>query len=275
MQTVPHTTNDSAMPAPSSLWIEVGPPPPRTGLQWRRAIRALRELLDEPDKTEKAFEVFYAIDGDREEREFQRFIAHPDGRRLLRERRSLLDLLSDRKTLAQMAEGSLGRAYLSYIDANGFEPGGLINLKNSMRDGYLAAGEIGAPLDEAREWFRDRCMLMHDLFHVLTGYGTDEMGEGGLLPFTWAQSGGRANGLLVFGAMLRGTMTYGLSVPRYFAQAWRRGRRATWLALLPYEELLPEQLERVRRLGGIEPAEVAHPGGIWRGAFSSGRAALG
>jgi hypothetical protein len=77
----------------------------------------------------------------------------------------------------------------------------------------------------------------------------------------------------VFGAMLRGTIEYGVSVPLYFAQAWRRGRRASWLTLLPYEELLPEPLERVRQLGGIEPAEVAHRGGIWQGAFSKGRAA--
>ncbi len=263
------TIDGDGMSELDEILAEIGPPPVRAGLQWRRALRALRELLDNPDKTEKAFEVFYAIDGDREEREFRRFLAYPEGRRLLRERRSLLALLSDRRALEQMDADSFGRAYLSYIDDNGFDPGGLVNLKNALQARYLAGGEIGTLPDEVREWFRDRCMLAHDLWHVLTGYGTDELGEAALLPFSLAQGGGRANALLVLGVAMRATATHGISMLRYLAQAWRRGRHATWLALLPYEELLPQPLERVRAIARIEPAKVAHPGGILRGSYDT------
>ena len=49
---------------------------------------------------------------------------------------------------------------------------------------------------------------------------------------------------------------------RYLYRAWRRGRRAAWLPLASYEKLLPLPLAEVRRQLRIEPASVAHPGGI-------------
>jgi hypothetical protein len=52
---------------------------------------------------------------------------------------------------------------------------------------------------------------------------------------------------------------------RYDLQAWRRGRAASWLVALPWEELLPLRLERVRRLAGVAEADEVHPGGVWRG----------
>ncbi len=36
--------------------------------------------------------------------------------------------------------------------------------------------------DAGGEWFAERIDLMHDLWHVLTGYGTDGGGEAALLP---------------------------------------------------------------------------------------------
>ncbi len=216
----------------------------------------------------QAFEIFDAIDRDVEEREFQRFAADPVGRRLLATRSSLADRLCDRAALAAMPAGSFGRAYLAYLDANAFDPLGLLHLKTALEAKVRARGEEPAPLDEAREWFRQRGLLTHDLWHVLTGYGTDELGEAALLPFSWAQSGGYATALLVLGVTVRSTTLAGLSFPRYLLQAWRRGRNAHWLTALPYEELLPEPLEAVQRAAGIVPPDEAHHGGIRRGNWS-------
>src|SRR5260221_12856059 len=93
---------DAASPGSPVEPIEIPPPPPPRPVQWRRAVRALRALLADPDQTEKAFEVFLALDGDQEERNFQRLLAHPDGRRLAAARPCLLSRLSDRSALAAL-----------------------------------------------------------------------------------------------------------------------------------------------------------------------------
>src|SRR5262249_10942445 len=154
--------------------------------------------------------------------------------------------------LHRMEAGTFGRAYLSYLERTGLNPSGLVDLKESLQQQALSDGEQGAMLDPAREWFRTRTILMHDLWHVLTEYGTDELGEAALLPFSFAQMGGRANGLLTAGVVFRAAQQEP-SFLRYLYQAWKRGRRAAWLVALPYEALLPQPIETVRSFAAIAP----------------------
>ena len=116
-----------------------------------------------------------------------------------------------------------------------------------------------------RTWFRDRSILAHDLFHVLTGYPTDDVGEATLLAFSLAQFGGGAQALLTLGAAVDCSRARGWRFLAYDFRAWQRGRRAAWLVALPWEELLPLRLDTVRRLAGVEPPEEAHPEGILHG----------
>lgn len=230
------------------------PPSGRTPVQWRRARRALRALLADPDSTQHAFEVRYALDGDDAARLISRFTAHPEGRKLLFDRPSLLAVLADREGLARMPEGSFGRAYLDHLERNGFDPASLCELRRGM--------DPVKSRDEATEWFLERIDLQNDLWHVLTGYGADGAGEASLLPFTLAQRGGRSTAFLSFGAGLQMTRRVGLRWLSYAWRAWRRGRRALALDVLPYESLLPLPLADVRRAVGLEPPELAHPDGI-------------
>jgi hypothetical protein len=52
-------------------------------MRWRRALRALRALLENPDDTVKAIEVNLAINARSFERSFRRFAASSEGRALL------------------------------------------------------------------------------------------------------------------------------------------------------------------------------------------------
>ena len=246
------------------LPIEIPPAPRPQPLRLRRALRELRALIAAPDETHHAMDLTYAF-GTREfERTLERFVASANGRALLAERPCLLAALSDRDALARLPEDSLGRAYLAYLDRNGFRPEGLLELQREVEARWER--EEGTPrLDPVRAWFRDRVLLAHDLFHVLTDYGTDDVGEATLLAFSLAQLGGRAPALLTLGAALEVFRARGWSWLRYDLQAWRRGRRASWLAALPWEELLPIRLETVRRLARVAATEDAHPEGILRG----------
>jgi ubiquinone biosynthesis protein COQ4 len=228
--------------------------PRRTRPQWRRALRALRALLREPERTEQAFEVMAALDPALMERGLARMLSHPEGRRLFVQRPCLLERLSDREGLASLPEGSFGRAYLAHIERYGLDPGKLVALGRSFP-------EIRAK-DEGERWFADRSELSHDLHHVLTGYGADGLGETALLWFSHGLNGGRGTALLMLGAALRSRRHTGRGFARYLWRAWRRGRRAGCLAALPWEELLPQPLPQVRRLAGIEPPERVHPQGV-------------
>ena len=258
---------------PSVEPLDVPPPLPAHRVEWRRAVRALRALLADPEQTEKAFEVFLALDGGQDERMFQRLVSTPQGRRLAAERPSLLDRLSDRAALAALPDDSFGRAYLAYLDRTGFAPDGLVRLKDQMEARAHSIGEQLPVLDPLREWLRVRGIVMHDLWHVLTDYGTDGFGEAALLAFSHAQLPGRASGLLVVGAALRCVAEHGVGFVPYMFRAWRRGRRAAWLPELRYESLLAEPLADVRRQAAITPAEQAHPGGILSDPLAADRKA--
>jgi ubiquinone biosynthesis protein COQ4 len=246
--------------------VELPPAPPAQPLRWRRAFGALRALLDDPDDTAQAGDLVMAIGTRSNERNFRRFAASPLGRALLAQRPSLADALSDRAALERLPASSLGRAYLAYLDRNGFRPLALVEMGREIQARWQRE-EATPPLDPVRSWINDRITLAHDLFHVLTDYGTDGVGEATLLAFSLAQLGGRANALLTVGAAFEVWRILGASWLRYEFRAWRRGRRAMWLAALPWEDLLPLRLETVRALVGVESPERAHPGGILRGNF--------
>ena len=245
--------------------VDVPPPPPRQPVHLRRAWRELRALIADPDDTDRAVSLMYAIGRREFERNFQRFAASTNGRVLLSERPSLLAALSDRDALARMPHSSLGHAYLDYLERNGFAPDGLLVVHNRVQANWERE-ENTAPLDPLRTWYRDRATLLHDLLHVLTDYGTDEIGEGTLLAFSLAQFPGRGQAFLTIGAALELWRTLGWRWLTYVYRAWRRGRHATSLVALPWEELLPLSLAAVCRIGRVAEASVVHKTGVLRGS---------
>ncbi len=239
-----------AIPSLSRL----APPPPRRRVEWGRARRALRMLLDDPERTDQVFVLINALSGNAGERLFQRFCADPDGRRLLAARPSLLATLADQDRLAALPAGSFGRAYAEFMRREQIEAKGLLDAAQAVAE--------ARHLDPERDWFFQRLRDMHDLWHVLTGYGRDVAGEAANLAFSYAQSRNRGIGAIVVAAALRGPKRRDLFWQRYLWRAWRRGRRTRPLPMADYEALLPLPLDEVRRRLRIEPAERAHPGGI-------------
>lgn len=239
------------------LTIAPMPEPPK--VEWRRGWRAMRALIADPDRTELAFEVVAALSGMDFERYFQRFADDRDGRAMLAEQPSLLATLSDLPRLCALPLGTFGRTYADFMIAGEITAVGLVEAENVS----LAAQHIEL-LDPHRQWFSERIRDIHDLWHVLTGYGRDEAGESANLAFTFGQLRLRGIALILFGIALQpsphpaGRRAW----YRYLYRAWRRGREATWLPLARYEDLLPRPLEEVRRTLGIAPATTVHPEGV-------------
>ena len=234
--------------------------PASRAADWPRAWRALRALIADPQRTDRVAEFIVAVGGSGDLRAVARFRAHPGGKRLLAERPSLPDVLSNLPRLAALPVGTFGRAYADFMRCEKLDPTGIVDEFRAIEDPTLAPA-----IDPDERWFFERFDVVHDLFHVLTGYGRDEAGEAANLAFTLAQFPTRGVAILVLAAVLIGPKDWRATWPRYLYRAWRRGRRAACLTVVPYEVLLPLPLEDVRTLLGIQPAAEAHPLGIIAG----------
>ena len=231
-------------------------------MQVLRTLRLLREVIRNPEDTDRVFEFFEAVGGDDGPAHFRTFLAEPGALRLLAERPVLVEVLADEARLAALPEESLGGWYLRFMRARGFAPAGLLEARDR-------GNQSRPPEDPEHEWFYDRLNVMHDLWHVLTGYGTDELGEAALIAFSEAQIPNRSFPLLLLGAVVKGPKSWDFAWPRYLWRAYRRGRRARLLTAAPWEELLPLPVAEVRRRLAVEPAAHWHADGIRAGKLGA------
>ena len=227
------------------------------------AWRAFRKLMKDPEDTHQVFMIGEALRGKSLARATERFRATTLGRACLAGTDSLMPILADRAALATLPSGSLGRAYLDFVVTENLSAQGLAEAARK-RDEISTA----TPDEQA---FRRQVRDSHDLWHVLTGYGRDPLGEVCLLAFTYAQT--RFNGLgaiALLGCLRIARALRGMPVRAAVLEGYRTGRDATWLPAEDWSVLLAEDLTRVRdRLGVRAPqryrAIVEQVGDVGRG----------
>jgi ubiquinone biosynthesis protein COQ4 len=212
----------------------------------------MEALSANPDDTAQAIRAIAAMSGNSPERCFRRFRRSQQGERILREKRELYDVLSDLGGLGAMPDGSLGRAIWDFYTVEQISAQGL---KGASEDAVGEGGFFAGDDDRAR--FARRLREMHDVFHVLTGYGRDVRGEIACLSFTFAQTKNTGIGYLAL-RVLRGA-GWSSEMGRLIRQAFWRGRRAEWLVDQDWEALLPLPLEQVREELGVGPAPDYEP----------------
>ena len=230
--------------------ISIDEPTIDTSLHPFEAVRAVRRLLANPEDTSQVFAIFRALRGRSGLTAFRRFAASPTGARIIREKRRLLDTLSDRGGLAALPEKSFGRRYFNFMEQEQLTAEGLVEASQSWETD---------PVPADLQLFRERMRDAHDLTHVLTGYGRDPLGEICLLAFMYAHTRNRGAALIVLMSLKRMPKAGRGAV----AEAWRNGKKARWLQDQDFEALLPRPLAAVRReLNIADPARyravIAH-----------------
>ena len=223
------------------------PSPARNRVRPWIAAKALVRTFRDEDSTEAGARFVSALDGNTRERNFQRFRSDPIGARILAERPSLVDRLCDREGLRALPEGTLGRAYLEFVEAEQISSEGLLEV--------VREASTRGDLDEERRFAEARFVCMHDLAHVATGYSRDILGELALMSFTFQQD--RIPGFAVFLGLAYAFG--GLRVPgtrELIRHGWKRGRDAVWLRAQNWEELLELPLEEVHERLRIGPPPV-------------------
>jgi ubiquinone biosynthesis protein COQ4 len=219
-------------------------PLPTGRIQPARALRALRGLLANPDDLPRVFTIIESLSGRAPLRLLERFRTHPAGKRLLAARPELFDVLSDRDALRRLPDGSLGRAYLAFVESEGISAQGIAEAE---ANGRRAAFEQGTDFEYVARRMRDT----HDLWHALTGYKGDLYGEAALLGFIAAQTSNPGVGVIAIAALLR---FHTRDLLRLARRAYRDGQRAHWLPAVEWEELLARPLDEVRERLRVRPA---------------------
>ena len=220
------------------------------GTRLRVALRALRELIDNPEDTPRVFEIVRALGRPALKRGLRRFRTTDVGQRVLRERVDLIDTLRDRGTLAAMPAGTLGRTYHDFIYGESLSADGLVAA--SMEQGVEAYNFKDPDLKRFGERMRDQ----HDLWHTVTQYGRDPFGELCLLAFSYAQLKNRGIGLIVVVGAVRALRQLGPQALKAVWRAYQAGRHASWLPCENWERNLCLPVHEVRRLLAIKPPVV-------------------
>jgi len=231
------------IPAVINIHVDKGPMQDNK-LQPLRAWHALRILLNDKEDTGQVFVIVRALTGKSIIRAYNRFAATDTGRRILNEKRTLLATLKDRDWLRQLPPASLGRAYLEFVESENLSADGLVEASESTED---------LTQNENLSRYALRLRDSHDLWHTVTGYGRDGLGEVCLLGFTYAQTRNPGLAVIALAGGLKYARFVGWQAMAALWHGYRAGRRAGWLPAADWEHLLTQPIDRVRKDLRIRP----------------------
>jgi ubiquinone biosynthesis protein COQ4 len=220
---------------------------PKPRMQWGTALKALQRLLNNKEDTGQVFEIMRALNGTSTADCYQRLLTTTQGGRIAYERQELADRLMDDAWLDSLAPGTVGAAYRDFVRSEELSAEGLAEVSR------IEGNEVDIVHPYA--WMGRRTRDVHDIWHILSGYHRDGLGESCLVAFSYAQTKGLGWALIALGAASR---SRGSDYPYVKAiwQGYQRGKAARWLLGEDYERLLNEPLDAARERLGITPATI-------------------
>ena len=219
-------------------------------LQPLRALRAVRRLIADKEDTAQVFEIMRALSGKAIPRGYRRLLSTPEGGRIAYEHDEFAERLSDPAWLASFAPGTVGAAYRDFVAPRGLTAEGLARESRKVVEADVEAAH---PL----AWYARRLRDVHDVWHVLTGYGTDALGEVCVVAFSHAQTRSLGFGVIAMaGAGQLARQKNGQPYRRAALQAWRNGKAAAWLPEVDYPALFALPLDEARRQLKIQSPTV-------------------
>jgi ubiquinone biosynthesis protein COQ4 len=205
-------------------------------LRIARGLRALIRLGKNPGDTQHALSAAILLNAGRLPRLVAALALEPKGRELLAIRPSIDRAHVDLAMLAALPVGSFGRTYHSFMSERGLSPD-VFEPPSDMRD-------------PRTRYVAQRIRQTHDLWHVLTGYNTDTLGETELQAFTYGQLRLPFSLIVAVLGLFRARPLAFDSPARVWA-AYRRGRRAPLLLLEILERAFPSSLASVQAQFGL------------------------
>ena len=198
-----------------------------------------------------------ALAGDSTAKGYRRLLETPRGGRLAYERVELAPRLMDDAWLDSFAEGTVGAAYRHFVRSENLSAEGLAEISRAKHGPV----EVAHP----HAWFGRRIRDAHDLWHILSGYHRDGLGEACLVAFSFAQTGSLGWAVIALGAALRPRKGAKYPFRAAIWQGYQRGKAAKWLSGEDYVALMSEPLEAARRrlAGAVRISAGGSVHGTW------------
>jgi len=159
-------------------------------------------------------------------------------------------MLEDRDTMRRLPEGSLGRAYLAFLESENISAAGI---KAADGRGRARSDDLPDNLAYVHQRMRDT----HDLWHTVTGYKGDILGELALLAFNYVQTPNAGIALIIAAGLYKTGASP--EARALVVEGFRRGKRAAWLPEQPWETMLAMPLSEVRAKLGVGAPPVYVP----------------
>ncbi|XUU60319.1 Coq4 family protein [Erythrobacter sp. HA6-11] len=206
-----------------------------------KAWRHFRQLVLDKEDTEQVFHIIEAMKGKKSHKQAWDFIASETGQRFLREEKFIPDMLDDHERWADCGPDSVAQHYIRFMKREGLSAAGLVD------ESYKWQPESERPQD-LTEWYFTRLRDTHDLFHVLTGYGRDALGEAALLGFSFEQNHNLGIKFIAYAAANEIRKVTETKAPLFSAinEGRRLGKEAAKLAHMDVEQVMREDIADAR-----------------------------
>ncbi len=245
-----------------------------SGLRPFKVLHHFGKLVEDKEDTAQVFHIIEATKGKASHRQAWDFIASPEGQRFLTEETDIPAMLDDHARWADCGPDTVAAHYIAFMKREGLSAAGLVAESHK----WLPAQARHADLTE---WYFDRLRDTHDLFHVLTGYGRDALGEASLLGFSYQQNHNKGILFIAYAGARQIKKVSRTGAPLYaaIAEGRRLGKAAAKIAHQDIAALMAEDLGAARARLNIGKPEayreclaILHGEGIAREQLTLGGA---
>lgn len=228
--------------------------PPVPAIRPHKSLMAFFRLVKNKEDTSQVMKFSYNMNGGLLQRTFWRWYEGPNAKLLLEDDpKAILNALDDRDRLRALPVGTVGRTYAEFMDRENLNTDG-------VAESYRESGAIPEDFSDnypeyaAFVWFLN---LTHDMYHVLTGYNRDSLGEAALLNYTTRITRNRGIKYLAALASFRiKAEAPGLPVFKVMANGRLMGERSADLLHADFIGMLDRPLREVREELNIVPDPV-------------------
>ena len=212
-----------------------------SGFRPLKVLHHFGKLVEDKEDTEQVFHIIEATKGRRSHAQAHAFIRSEEGQRFMADDVSIPAMLDDHDRWADCGPETVAAHYIAFMKREGLSAAGLV------AESHKWAPPESLPRDQT-QWYFDRLRDTHDLFHVLTGYGRDALGEASLLGFSYEQNHNTGILFIAYAGARQIKKVSGTKAPLFAAirEGRRLGRAAGKIAHQDIAALMRENIDAAR-----------------------------
>lgn len=217
----------------------------RINVEFLTTLKGIVALIKDPGQTESVFDIEDSLRNTKATQLMVEYVkSKPGVAQIVQERYTPPPV--DLDALLKCPQDSLGYAYASYLKNAGFDPNFYRKPAGDDEIGYICL----------------RLRQTHDIWHVITDFGADEIEEIGLKAFELAQTHRTMSAILISGGMLKTLFNQPENLERLLdriAVGYRMGAKAKPFLAQKWEEHWDKSLAEWRDELGVQPTPVYVP----------------